>query len=71
MENIFYNLQHNKIELLIVADEKEGYRAKDCGSYLGYEPFLLPDFRANFGEDLLSYSEEMQGITKILEQYHL
>jgi transcription-repair coupling factor (superfamily II helicase) len=71
MNNIFNYLQTQKPELLIVADEKEAYRAKDCASYLGYEPFMLSDFRANFGDDLNSFSEELKTITKILEQYYL
>jgi transcription-repair coupling factor (superfamily II helicase) len=71
MNNIFNYLQNEKPELLIVSDEKEAYRAKDCASYLGYEPFMLSDFRANFGDDLNSFSEELKTITKILEQYYL
>ncbi len=71
MQDIFYNLKTNKPQLLIVSDEKEANVAKDCASFLGYEPFLLPDFRANYGDDLLSFSDELKTITKILEQYYL
>ena len=71
MQDIFYSLKQNKPQLLVVSDEKEAYKAKDCASFLGYEPFLLPDFRANYGDDLLSFSEELKSITKILEQYYL
>lgn len=71
MQDIFYNLKTNKLQLLIVSDEKEANVAKDCASFLGYEPFLLPDFRANYGDDLLSFSDELKTITKILEQYYL
>lgn len=71
MNNIFNYLQNEKPDLLIVSDEKEAYGAKDCASYLGYEPFMLSDFRANFGDDLNSFSEELKTITKILEQYYL
>ncbi|MBI3874026.1 MAG: DEAD/DEAH box helicase [Arcobacter sp.] len=71
MQDIFYSLKNNKPKLLVVSDEKEAYKAKDCASFLGYEPFLLPDFRANYGDDLLSFSDELKAITKILEQYYL
>jgi len=71
MQDIFYSLKQNKPQLLVVSDEKEAYKAKDCASFLGYEPFLLPDFRANYGDDLLSFSEELKTITKVLEQYYL
>jgi transcription-repair coupling factor (superfamily II helicase) len=71
MHDIFYSLKQNKPQLLVVSDEKEAYQAKDCASFLGYAPFLLPDFRANYGDDLLSFSEELKTITKVLEQYYL
>ena len=71
MNNIFSYLKNKKPELLIVCDEKEAFYAKDCASYLGYEPFVLSDFRANFGDDLNSFSEELKTIIKVLEQYYL
>ncbi|NCB13768.1 MAG: transcription-repair coupling factor, partial [Erysipelotrichia bacterium] len=39
-------------------------------SYLGFTPFVLADFRANFGDDLLSFSTELQDITKALNSYY-
>ena len=31
-------------------------------AYLGLKPFVISDFRANFGDDLLSFSNELQEI---------
>ncbi|HIP13394.1 MAG TPA: transcription-repair coupling factor [Arcobacter sp.] len=70
MNNIFEHLEKEKFELLVVSDEKEAQIASSCASYLGYEPFVLSDFRANYGDDLNSFSGELKIITKILEQYH-
>ena len=71
MNNIFEYLKNNqKPELLVVSDEKEAFVASDCAKYLGYEPFVLSDLRANYEDDLNSFSEELKTITAILEQYY-
>ncbi|QOG12101.1 transcription-repair coupling factor [Arcobacter sp. FWKO B] len=75
MKNIFPFLKNiknskQKLDLLIVSDEKEALVARDCAKFFGYEPFLLPDFRANYGDDLLSFSGELVSITKELGNYH-
>jgi transcription-repair coupling factor (superfamily II helicase) len=71
MNKIFDFLKIQKdTQLLIVADEKEAQVARDCATYLGYNPFVLSDLRANFGEDLLSFSDELKELTSTLETYH-
>ncbi|MCP4970621.1 MAG: transcription-repair coupling factor [Arcobacter sp.] len=57
-------------ELLIVNDDKQAQIASDIVSFLGFTPFVLSDFRANFGDDLLSFSTELQEITKSLNDYY-
>ena len=71
MNKIFNFLkQNNNTQLLVVSDEKEALLARDCASYLGYEPFVLSDLRANFGDDLLSFSTELKELTSTLEKFH-
>ena len=71
MNKIFnYIKNNNSTQLLIVADEKQALVARDCASYLGYQPFVLSDLRANFGDDLLSFSHEIKELTSTLEAYH-
>ncbi len=71
MNKIFNYIKNNKnLQLLIVADEKQALCARDCVSYLGKTPFMLSDLRANFGDDLLSFSEEIKELTSTLEDYH-
>ncbi len=57
-------------QLLIVNDDKQAQEAQDIVSFLGFKPFVLADFRANFGDDLLSFSTELQDITKALNEYY-
>ena len=75
MNNIYEflkNLKDDKklkeCELLIVNDDKQAQIASDIISFLGFTPFVLSDFRANFGDDLLSFSSELQEITRHLSQ---
>ncbi|MEA3498240.1 MAG: helicase-related protein [Campylobacterota bacterium] len=71
MNKIFNYIKNNKdTKLLIVSDEKEASVARDCASYLGLEPFVLSDLRANFGDDLLSFSDEIKELTSTLESFH-
>jgi len=71
MKNIFsfFKIKPD-IELLIVSDDKEAKQAEFVTYYFGLQPFVLSDLRANAGDDLLSFSQEMQSITKSLDLYH-
>ncbi|RBQ32456.1 transcription-repair coupling factor [Arcobacter sp. FW59] len=77
MKNIYEflkSLQNKKrlkeCQLLIVNDDAQAQIASDIVTYLGFKPFVLSDFRANFGDDLLSFSQELQEITKNLSDYY-
>jgi len=70
MNKIFAHLEQNKPQVLIVNDDKQSDIAGSCASFLGYEPFILSDFRANWGDDLLSFNDELKTITKVLEQFY-
>ncbi|MCT7445827.1 transcription-repair coupling factor [Aliarcobacter skirrowii] len=77
MKNIYSYLKNLKeqkrlkeCELLVVNDDKEAKIASDIISFLGFTAFTLPDFRANFKDDLLSFKEELQDITKTLSSFY-
>ena len=71
MNNIFdFFSSKNDCQLLIVSDDKQAQSAADIASFKGLKPFILSDFRANFGDDLLSFSEELQQITRELNAYY-
>ncbi len=59
-----------KCQLLIVNDDSQAQIASNIVSFLGFKPFVLADFRANFKDDLLSFSDELQDITKSLQDFY-
>ena len=71
MNNIFdFFSTKNDCQLLITSDDKQAQIACDIAKFKGLKPFVLADFRANYGDDLLSFSEELQQITKELNAYY-
>ncbi|WP_072680031.1 transcription-repair coupling factor [Arcobacter sp. LA11] len=70
LKNLSDEKRLKECQLLIVNDDKQAQEASDIVSFLGFTPFVLSDFRANFGDDLLSFSTELQDITKALNGYY-
>ncbi len=64
-----YLKSNPNIEVLITKDDKEAQIASHCALFLGYESFVLPDFRASYGDDLRSYKEELFEINISLGAY--
>jgi len=58
------------IQILITKDDKEAKIASDCATYLGYQTYQLPDFRATYGDDLRPYQEEIFEINSALNDYY-
>ncbi len=44
--------------------------ASEVISYLGFHSYVLPDFRVDFGVDLLPYGEELRVLLKVLSDYY-
>ncbi|ANV97761.1 transcription-repair coupling factor [Helicobacter enhydrae] len=59
-------------ELLLVADHNEASEACEMMEYLacGIKPFVLPHFRAIFGDDLRSFSQELSALFAILREFY-
>lgn len=71
MQNLFsFFSQKNDCQLLIVNDDKQAQEAHDILRFHGLMSFTLSDFRANFGDDLLSFNQELQQITQTLQAYY-
>jgi transcription-repair coupling factor (superfamily II helicase) len=62
------NLKENK--LLICKDDKEAVKIRDVAYLLGYDTFVLPDLRINVGEDLRTYTDDIQQFFVQLSGYH-
>ena len=72
MQARFYEfLQNNgQLELLICENDKEADELAQIAIFKSYDTFVLPDFRAQIGDDLKSFSKELFGICKVLNSYH-
>jgi transcription-repair coupling factor (superfamily II helicase) len=73
MNNIYSflkNINKKDIDVIITSDDKESQSTSDICEFLGLEPFVLADLRANYLDDLLPFSTELQQITKTLNQFH-
>ncbi|TXE83544.1 DEAD/DEAH box helicase [Campylobacter peloridis] len=67
---LYEYLLNNKTELVICEDDKEADDLAQICLFLKFKTFILPDFRAEFGSDLRSFSKELFEICKVLNAYH-
>ncbi len=68
----FYEFLNSKndLELLGVKGDKEAFEASEVALFCGKKSFVLPDLRASFGDDLLSFSEEMMQLLETLHNFY-
>lgn len=70
--NLFEFLEEkNKIDVLIVHDDKDAIKAQDVCDYFELNSFVLPDIRASVGDDLRSFQDEMEHLLNALREYYL
>lgn len=67
--SVFEFLKTDYKELILSSNERESEVISDVATYFGYKTFLLPDFRAEFGEDLRSYRDEFFDLITSLKLY--
>ncbi|MCV3469752.1 DEAD/DEAH box helicase [Campylobacter sp. CNRCH_2015_0814] len=67
---LYEYLLSNKTELIICENDKEADELAQVCLFLNLKTFVLPDFRAEFGSDLRSFSKELFEICKVLNAYH-
>lgn len=60
----------NDTEILVCSDDNEAFYIDQVLRFLGKKTFVLPDFRAVFGEDLRAYNQELTEIFTILNLYY-
>jgi transcription-repair coupling factor (superfamily II helicase) len=65
----FLKTQHD-FQLIGVKGEKEAFLANEVALYTGYKSYTLPDLRANEGDDLLSFHEEMFVLLRTLHAFY-
>lgn len=62
--------QKNTLEILITQDEKEAKELKNIASFFDLQSFVLPDFRADYLDDLRSFNDELLEISACLNDYY-
>ncbi len=72
MQASFYEyLQSTEVcELILCKDDKQADLLMQVSSFKGLKTFVLPDFKAQFGDDLRAFSKELFSICKVLNAYH-
>lgn len=69
--NFFEYLQGSNIaQLVLCEDDKESFSLSQVALFKGLKTFVLPDFRAEFGDDLRAFSKELFELCKVLNAYH-
>ena len=69
--SIYEFLKTNPNETLIaLRDDKDAFLASEVAKFLGFRAYILPDLRADFGDDLLSFKEEMQKLLVTIKEYY-
>ncbi|HEG0588406.1 TPA: DEAD/DEAH box helicase [Campylobacter coli] len=69
--NFFEYLQDSNIaQLVLCEDDKESFLLSQVALFKGLKTFVLPDFRAEFGDDLRAFSKELFELCKVLNAYH-
>lgn len=67
--NLYPKIKNRPPELLLLSDSREAEQAYELCRFLRYEPWLFPEFRANVGDDLRAFREELFAITATLRHY--
>ena len=67
---LFEFLRTQKAQIVLCEDDKEADELAQITLYKGLKTFVLPDFRASFGDDLRSFSKELFEICRVLNAYH-
>ncbi len=70
MQSSCYECLKSPCELLITDGDKQSQVFKNVALYRGLKPFVLPDFRAVFGDDLRSFSDEFVNLLATLNDYY-
>ncbi|MBX7491324.1 transcription-repair coupling factor [Helicobacter turcicus] len=56
--------------VILCEDRQSALSCGDVAKFLGFETFVLPDFRAKFGDDLRSYQEELCALFATLRDFY-
>ena len=70
-DKVYEYLKNNSHpDIFITKDDKHSQTVSEVVRFLGYKSFVLPDFRANYGDDLRSFKEELTSLLNTLREYY-
>ena len=69
-DSVFEYFSKNYKQILVCDDDKEAFLCEQTLKFLGLNTYTLPDFRANFGDDLRSFYDELVQISKVLSEFY-
>ena len=65
-----YLLNKGDAKIIVCEDDKEALAIENAVNYSGVKAFRLPDFRANFGDDLRSFKSELFELSSVLCDFY-
>ena len=65
-----YLLNKGDAKIIVCEDDKEALAIENVVNYSGVKAFRLPDFRANFGDDLRSFKSELFELSSVLCDFY-
>lgn len=69
-DSVFEYFSKNYKQILVCDDDKEAFLCEQTLKFLELNTYTLPDFRANFGDDLRSFYDELVQISKVLSEFY-
>ncbi|WP_024953672.1 transcription-repair coupling factor [Sulfurospirillum arcachonense] len=72
MQSCVYEFFKNggNTDIIGVANEKDAFSVSHAVQLTGKNVYILPDLRASFGDDLLSFNEEIHSLLTSLKKYY-
>ncbi len=71
LKKFFEQKQEEQNRIFVCNDDKEAAVAKTIAILAGFEPFVLPDIRISYGEDLRPYQDELREFLVELSRYYV
>ena len=67
---LFEFLRTHAPQVVLCENDAQADELAQITLYKGLKTFVLPDFRASFGDDLRAFSKELFEICRVLNAYH-
>lgn len=69
-DRVYEYFLNNHKDILICENAKEAMICSEVANFIGYETFVLPDFRAVYGDDLRFFNDEIMSLSFELSKFY-